>query len=204
MNRLAALLLVAVTTTGLVAGCASSTASRARRDNARTISLSEYRQAARQLAVDIVSSPKFQRFRDSEVARNGEIVVMLDRYDTSTVDDPTFATNVRQLFTALEEQLLENDLTFQQDLDPGSPNYSRAGERLDRQDADDRYDQSTGDISTGSAKKAVLSLQLEVQGSRTATSGGGSQYEYVLIARVSNAQKVSFLSKSYELSKSNR
>lgn len=204
MNRIAALLVLTALSSAPIVGCASSTASRAARDNARTITLSEYRQAAQQLAVDIVSSPKFQRFREAEVAKNGEIVVMLDRYDTSTVDDPTFATNVRQLFTALEEQLLENDLTFQQDLDPGSPNYSGAGARLDRQDSDDRYDQSTGDISTGSAKKAVVSLQLEVQRSKIAERGGGSSYEYVLIARVASAQKVSLLAKSYPLTKSNR
>lgn len=188
----------------LTLGCASSSASRAQRDRARTISLSEYQQAAKQLSVDIVSSPKFQRFREKEVEQNGEIVVMLDRYDTSTIDDPTFATSVRQLFTALEEQFTENDLTFQQDLDPDGPNYSRAGERLDRQDGDDRYDQKTGQVTTGSAKKAVLSLQLEVQRSQVAESGNGSVYEYSIIARLATGQKVTLLSKSYPLIKRNR
>jgi len=193
--------LLLVSTSSL--GCASSSASRAQRDNARTISLSEYRQAARQLAVDIVSSPKFKRFREAEVERNAEVVVMLDEYRNETTD-PTFDTTLRQLFTALEEELLENDMTFQQALDEGLPNYSAAGGRMDSQDSDDRFDQSTGDVSTGSAKKAVLSLQLEVQRSRVSEPSGGSSFEYVLIARLANARKVSMLSKSYPITKPNR
>ncbi len=204
MLRIAHLVLSTLLIGSLAIGCASSSASRAQRDRARTISLSEYQQAAKQLAVDIVSSPKFQRFREKEVEKNTEIVVMLDRYDTSTINDPTFATSIRQLFTALEEQFVENDLTFQQDLDPDGPNYSRAGERLDRQDGDDRYDPGTGQVTTGSAKKAVLSLQLEVQRSEVAESGNGSVYEYAIIARLATGQKVTLLSKSYPLIKRNR
>lgn len=184
-------------------GCASSTASRAMRDNAATISLNEYRQAARQLAVDIVSSPKYKRLREKEVGANGEVIVMLDGYRNET-DNPVFSNTMRQLFTALEESLLENDLAFQQDLDPGAPNYSSAGARLDKQDTDDRYNQSSGTISTGGAKKAVLSLQLEVQSSKSALAGGGSSFEYSLYARLANSEKISIISKSYPMTKSSR
>ena len=204
-NSTAVALLAAVlaATTLTVAGCASSSASRAMRENAASLSLSEYREAARQLAVDIASAPKFKSFRTKEVGANGEVVVMLDTYKNET-DNPVFNNTMRQLFTALEESFLENDLAFQQDLDPGLPNYSAAGARLDKQDTDDRYDQSTGTVSTGGAKKAVLSLQLEVQSSKQAAAGGGSTYEYVLYARLANSQKVSILSKSYPMTKSNR
>lgn len=204
MNRIAsASMLAAACAAALSFGCASGTASRASRDNAARISLGEYREAARQLAVDIVSSPKFRRFRDKELTANDEIVVMLNDYRNET-DNKVFNSSMRQLFTALEEALVENDMTFQQSLDRDLPNYSKAGERMARQDADDRYDQKTGTVTTGAAKKAVLALELEVQSSRTDIQSGGSMHEYALYARLTNAEQVTLISKSYPIAKPDR
>lgn len=187
---------------GGMGGCASSVASRASRANESRLGLKDYRQAAKQLAIDIVSSPKFKKFRDEEVGNNGEIVIMLDDYKNST-SNASATSDLRQLFSALEENLTENDMTFRQDLDPKEPNYSGAGARMDKQDFDDRYDQTTGTVSTGSAKKAVLTLQLELQADSSAARGGGNVYDYVLYARLISSNKTTLISKPYELTKTN-
>ena len=195
---------VAVAASAL-SGCASSNASRASRDSARSLTLGDMRGAAKTLVRDIAVSPKFMRYREAQTKQNGEIVILLQGFKNQT-DDPSISNSQSSFFNALEENCLEHDMTFRQDLDPGLPNYTKGIEEFDKQDSDDRYNQEgSGDITTGMASKAVLGLQVVIEKERSATAGGGNLYEYVLRTKlIDGRNKTSLLSKSFPITKESK
>ncbi len=186
------------------AACAGGNASRAMRDRSQSITLSEYDNNAKEIVKSIVNSPSFIKFRESEVKQNNEIVLLLQSFSNLT-DDPRFSSSQRSFFNALEEAAQDHDMTFRQDLDIGLPNYVGGINEFDKQDADDRYNQSTGDVTTGAAKKAVAGLQLAIEKGQSIGESGGTLNEYVLRAKVINGRtKTLIVSKSVSISKSNR
>jgi hypothetical protein len=187
------------------AACAGGNASRAMRDNAGTIKLSEYNTTAKEIVKEIVNSPSFIKFRDQETKKNGEIVLLLQEF-TNLTDDPRFNTSQKSFFNSLEEAAQDHDMTFRQDLDRGLPNYVGGIGEFDKQDSDSRYDQSTGDVTTGAASKAIAGLQLTIEKQQSANeSGGGTTSEYVLRAKIINGRtKTLIVTRSVSIEKNNR
>lgn len=149
----------------VLGGCAGSNASRAVFDANRTLSLSQIDGAASTLVSNIVSNGRFVRYKVAHDSRSGaqaDIVMLLQELDADGGHDVRWKAEILEpLMLALEEHLSSNSIVFRQDLDPGLPNYVATIGEFDKQDSDDRYDQSTGSITTGAAHKAVLGLRLK-------------------------------------------
>jgi hypothetical protein len=163
--RTSTVLAIALVTgaTGALGGCAGSTASRATHDANRNLTLGQINSKAANLVADIVSKPRFVAFKkkvEAEQRTKSDIVVMLMELDKERANTDFSET---ELYLALEEQLADNGVSFQQSLDPGGLNYvSRVGD-VDKQDSDARYDQSTGTVTTGAANKSVLFMRITVE-----------------------------------------
>ena len=187
------------------AACAGGTASRAMRDSAGTIKLSEFNTSAKEIVKEIANKPKFIRFREQETKKNSEIVLKLEAF-TNLTDDPRFDTSQKSFYNALEEAAQDHDMTFRQDLDKGLPNYVGGIEDFDKQDSDSRYDQSTGDVTTGAASKAIAGLELTIEKQQSANeSGGGTTSEYVLRAKIKDGKtKTLIVTCSVLIEKNNR
>ena len=187
------------------AACAGGNGPRAIRDSAGTIKLSEFNTSAKEIVKEIVNKPKFIRFREQETKKNSEIVLKLQAF-TNLTDDPRFDTSQKSFFNALEEAAQDHDMTFSQDLDKGLPNYVGGIEEFDKQDSDSRYDQSTGDVTTGAASKAIAGLELTIEKQQSANeSGGGTTSEYVLRAKIKDGKtKTLIVTCSVLIEKNNR
>ena len=192
--RTSTVLAIALVTgaTGALGGCAGSIASHATYDANRDLTLGQINSKAANLVADIVSKPRFVAFKkkvEAEQRTKSDIVVMLMELDKERANTDFSET---ELYLALEEQLADNGVYFQQSLDPGGLNYvSRIGD-VDKQDSDARYDQSTGTVTTSAAQKAVLLMYLSVE--KKDIAGG---IEFQLRAKVADAAtKLTLLSAS--------
>jgi hypothetical protein len=190
---LSALLIVA----GATVSCAGSSASRAVADQNRTLSMSDIERCAAQIVTDTTKDPWFVRFQAQEQDRNVRIGVLLQSYRNRIENDRMWESKKRDFFAYLEEYFLSAGVTFRQDLDPGLPNYTQGIEQFDMQDSDDRYDQKTGKVTTGAARKAVLGLQIELSMEEI-----GRQREFVLRSRLIDGEtKETLVSKSSRVTK---
>ena len=177
---------------GALAGCAGSNASRATYDGNRDLTLAQINSKAANLVADILSKPRFVDFKkkvEAEQQTKSGIAIMLVELDKERANLDFSET---ELYLALEEQLADNGVYFQQSLSPGGLNYvSRIGD-VDKQDSDARYDQSTGTVTTSAAQKAVLIMYLSVE--KKDIAGG---IEFQLRAKVVDAAtKLTLLSAS--------
>lgn len=177
---------------GALGGCAGSNASRATYDANRDLTLGQINSKAANLVADIVSKPRFVDFKkkvEAEQQTKSGITIMLVQLDKERANRDFSET---ELYLALEEQLADNGVYFQQSLSQGGLNYvPRIGD-VDKQDSDARYDQSTGTVTTGAAQKAVLLMYLSVEKKDTA-----GDIEFQLRAKVVDAAtKLTLLSAS--------
>ena len=177
---------------GALAGCAGSNASRATYDGNRDLTLAQINSKAANLVADILSNPRFVAFKkkvEADQQTKSDIVVMLMELDKERAN---LDFSEKELYLALEEQLANNGVSFQQSLSPGGLNYVTRVEDIDKQDSDARYDQSTGTVTTGAAHKQVLAMSITVERKKSA-----DLVEFVLRAKlVDAATKLTLLSAS--------
>ena len=95
---------------------------------------------------------------------------------------------VPELFDSIAAEFVNNRIgEFRQDVDPSLPNYVANLDELDKQDFDDRFDQSTGTVTTGGAAKAVMAMQIDVnRDEMAAVGGGGKDYTYILRVKITD------------------
>lgn len=183
----------AITATALCgAGCASSSASRASRENAQRLDQDDLDNAVSQLVEDLFSQEEFTEWRAMELAKPAtdpgtkrEIVLLLLDFKTLS-DDPGMTNNsisgyaTRGLFTTLRRQVRKFGITFQRDMDGKGNNSNDRMKRFNEQDNDPEFDQSTGEVTTGAAEKVYVGLELEIQRTRVAKGSSGDEYQYTL------------------------
>lgn len=173
-------------------GCATSNASFARTNSARSLTIAEYDQAAKEIVDEILIAPAFANFRRANIDKNGQMVILLDRYDNRS-DDRETIPKMKSFFEFLEEYSTEKGITYGNDL--------VKTEKIRAQDADARYDQSTGKVTEGAASKSVISLEIIFT---TSTSAGTSSTENEFLLRVKfiDAERATtILSKSFYIKK---
>ena len=173
-------------------GCATSNASFARTNSARSLTIAEYDQAAKEIVDEILIAPAFANFRRANIDKNGQMVSLLDRYDNRS-DDRETIPKMKSFFEFLEEYSTEKGITYGNDL--------VKTEKIRAQDADARYDQSTGKVTEGAASKSVISLEIIFT---TSTSAGTSSTENEFLLRVKfiDAERATtILSKSFYIKK---
>lgn len=143
-------------------GCAGSNANRARSQSEGRLSISDAKQQAYELAEDIMASRQWTRFRNEAADRNEEVMVLLAN---SSVDDDYTGEFSRKLDLFLEElpKAFEDkgvgEFRFSAQEDLGKEDAKLFAE-LDAQDADDNFDSRSGDVTTGSAGKAVVVMSV--------------------------------------------
>ncbi len=184
-----------------IPGCASSSASSAHTDPARTLTLNEYRLASRNLVLFLKNSDRLSDFRKS-LPGSTDLVVFLSKLDVLASDGQAdLVWSSRSFYNAMDEACIKEGLLFRQNLDSDMVGYDRTAEQLDRQDSDDRYNQKTGRVTTGGASKAVVNVQLVIE-SGAVPRNGRTEYEYVLRARVIDGEtKTPLASESFPITK---
>ncbi len=173
-------------------GCATSNASFARTNSARSLTIAEYDQAAKEIVDEILIAPAFANFRRANIDKNGQMVILLDRYDNRS-DDRETIPKMKDFFEFLEEYSTEKGITYGNDL--------VKTKKIRAQDSDARYDQSTGKMTEGAASKSVISLEIIFT---TSTSAGTSSTEKEFLLRVTfiDAERgTTILSKSFYIKK---
>jgi hypothetical protein len=173
-------------------GCATSNAGFARTDSARSLTIADYDHAAKEIVDEILIAPAFANFRQANIDKNGQMVILLDRYDNRS-DDPTTIPKMKDFFEFLEEYSTEKGITYGNDL--------VKTKKIRAQDSDARYDQSTGKTTEGAASKSVISLEIIFT---TSTSAGTSSTEKEFLLRVKfiDAERgTTILSKSFYIKK---
>jgi hypothetical protein len=175
-------------------GCATSNASFARTNSARSLTIADYDHAAKEIVDEILISPAFANFRQANIDKNGQMVILLPDggYDNRS-NDPTTIPMMKSFFEYLEEYSTEKGITYSNDL--GKTKQIRA------QDADSRYDQSTGKVTTGGASKSVISLEIifTTQGS---AGNSSTENEFLLRVKFIDAERgTTILSKSFYIKK---
>lgn len=196
MNRFPAALVIAALAVSAASlagwGCASSSASRAQRENAQRLNQDDLDEAVSQLVEDLFSQPEFAEWRERELAKPAvdpgtkrEIVLLLLAFQVES-DDPAMTNNsisgyaTRGLFTTLRREVRKFGITFQRDMDGQGFNQNARMKRFNEQDNDPNFDQGTGEITTGAAEKVYVGLELEIQRARVAKGSGGDEYQYTL------------------------
>jgi len=92
---------------------------------------------------------------------------------------------IDELFNSLEESFVNAGIgEFTQMVDKQAPNYIPGVDAFDEQDFDDRFDQSTGTVTTGGAAKAVLGMQITMNRSDMSAGGGRSDYTWIMRVKV--------------------
>jgi hypothetical protein len=174
------------------AGCASSAASRASREDAQRLNQDDLDNAVAQLVEDLFSQSEFTEWRARELAKPAtdagtkrEIVLMLLDFKVNS-SDPAMTNNsisgyaTRGLFTTLRREVRKYGMTFQRDMDAKGNNRNDRMARFDEQDNDPNFDQGTGEVTTGAAEKVYVGLELEIQRTRVPMVSGGDEYQYTL------------------------
>ncbi len=175
-----------------IAGCATSNASYARTDSARSLTISEFQNAAQSIIDDILTSPTFAKMRSTKADAQGEMVVQVTSYDNRSGDRSTIPL-LKGFFEYLEEYSTEKGITYSNDL--GKTAAIRA------QDADDNYDQSTGTVTTGAAAKSVIAIEIIFTSERS-SGASDNLNEFVLRVKfIDAARATTLLSKSYKIEK---
>jgi hypothetical protein len=170
-------------------GCANSNAVKAARNNQTRVSFDEVDTAANELAAAIKSSAKFQTFQRDAIGRGEAVVILLNQLDVAKNSGLQSARDLNmtnELFNSLEESFVNSGVgEFTQMVDKNAPNYIPGMEAFDEQDFDDRFDQSTGTVTTGGAAKAVLGMQITMNRSdMSAGSGGRSDYTWIMRVKI--------------------
>lgn len=184
-------LVAALTIFGTIcSGCAASNANRMSRDAARQLDSATVEAAALAMVTSIQSSSRFAEYRLRAIDRGESGIVFLLNDLRSGVADPSGRVEreiLSPLFNDISLFMLKMDVgEFRQDSDPSLPNYVRNLDEFSEQDLDDRFDQSTGDVSVGGRRKAVLAMELEVERKQIPLSGTRSRYEYTIRVKVTD------------------
>ena len=185
-----ALVVLAMIFGSISMGCAGSNANRMSRAAARQLDSATVEAAALAMVTSIQSSNRFAEYRRRAIERGEPGIVLLLNDLRSGVADPSgrFEREVLSpLFNDIALFMLKMDVgEFRQDSDPSLPNYVRNLGEFSDQDLDDRFDQSTGDVSVGGRRKAVLAMELEVERKQIPLSGTRSRYEYTIRVKVTD------------------
>jgi hypothetical protein len=174
--ELIALLVLAVAISAFGSfGCAGSNASRAARDRSRTLSLATINECSEALAADIVSHPRFKRWRDRYLemypAQRDDDIVMLVLEFKNNSDDPTWNVKMEDFLYDLSRHLSTSNMVLlyrsEDEARPGFDpskrrNYIEALEDFDRQDQSPVYNQRTGQQAMGRRSKAGVGIRLFV------------------------------------------
>lgn len=175
-----------------IAGCATSNASYARTDSARSLTISEFQNAAQSIIDDILTSPTFAKMRSTKADAQGEMVVQVTSYDNRSGDRSTIQL-LKGFFEYLEEYSTEKGITYSNDLDKTAA--------IRAQDADDNYDQSTGTVTTGAAAKSVIAIEIIFTSERSAGASDNLNEFVLRVKFIDAARATTLLSKSYKIEK---
>jgi hypothetical protein len=180
----------AVATVLALGGCAHGTASRTQRETNSTVSQREMRSAAEELATQIQSSPRWQRFvKENQAVGNKEVVILLNEFKNRTTDPKWDTQGFEDLFVKLETVFLNKDIgTVAQAIDRDAPNYWEGQRRAVKQDSDDRYNQQTGKTLTGGLHKTTAVMQIDVCRSELSDKNKGQITEFELRVRLLDAE----------------
>ncbi len=174
-------------------GCATSNASYARVDSTRSLTMDEYDTAAQKLVDEVLLSPAFNNFRKANTDKAGQTVIMVTSYRNDT-DDRSTIPLMKGFFEKLEEYSLEKGISYSNDLEKVAV--------INAQDADDRYDQSTGTVTTGAAAKSVIALEIIFETIRSAGSSRTQNEFSIRVKFIDAARATTITSKSFRLTKS--
>lgn len=198
-----AMLAAATAVASLVSlGCAGSNASRAARDRSRTVSLATINECSEALAADIVSHPRFKRWRDRYLEmyptqRDADIVMLVLEFKNNS-DDPMWNVKMEDFLYDLSRHLSTSNIVLlyrsEDEARPGFDpskrrNYIEALEDFDRQDQSRVYNQSTGQQAMGRRSKAGVGIRLFVSNDDI-----GGVRSYVLRAMLIDADKTEIVS----------
>lgn len=172
---IALLSLAAAVAAAVPMGCAGSNASRAARDRSRTLSLATINACSETLAADIVSHPRFKRWRDRYLemypAQKNDDIVMLVLEFKNNSDDPMWNVKMEDFLYDLSRHLSTSNIVLlyrsEDEARPGfDPSkrrlYLEALEDFNRQDQRPVYNQKTGQQSMGRMSKAEVGVRLVV------------------------------------------
>ncbi|MDA1106161.1 MAG: hypothetical protein O2855_06165 [Planctomycetota bacterium] len=180
-------------------GCASSTASASATDANSRVGLGEFRQAAMQLSQFLATDKRIQSVRGNP---DNELVVLIDKVEVQAgggSDHRSLNYDIKSFFNAMDEACIKNNIAVAQNLRKNDPYYDPGFDLLSQIDSDARYDQTTGDITTGSAIKPTVTMQLIIEAQIT-PGKRGSTSEFVLRARVAHRGRT-LASESYYINK---
>jgi len=181
---------------GGLGSCASSNANRASRNASATLSYADPKAVAEELADDILANPRFQRARQAAFARNEEIVI---RLEPVTIEGDDFTGNLRQKIDEFLESVKE--VFLQRDVGEFSVVEGKL-DAFDQQDFSKKYNQSTGETTTGGKAKAVWAMEVVGKRDKRPTAGGGFTYDFVLRVKLfDGTRKTEVYSGSLILSK---